>query len=77
MKTVLGVARQRHTLATGQIVSKARAARQGMQTFPNRWAPIPGEALRLRESGAGACAYGSRLHRRRDVLDFMDWAADG
>ncbi|WP_237109808.1 nucleotidyltransferase domain-containing protein [Nonomuraea sp. MG754425] len=49
---VTGVARLHYTLATGELTSKAGAARHALQTFPERWHRVVNEALRLREEDA-------------------------
>jgi hypothetical protein len=70
---VLGVPRLHYTLATGKVASKTEAGEYALSTFDDRWAPIVGEALRLRRGeGVQAENYRRRpLVRRREALDFM------
>jgi hypothetical protein len=69
---VLGVARQRYTLATGRITSKHDAGVYARDAFDARWHPIIDECLRLRAGGAQRSRYANPFARRRDMLDCMD-----
>ncbi len=69
---VLGVARQHHVVATGEVISKTDAAGYGLTAFDDRWHRIVRESLRLRLGGAGRPAYRTPLARRRDLLAFVE-----
>ena len=72
---VLGVARQRYTLATGRLTSKTGAGEWARDVFGERWWPILDECVRLRTGTAPRGYYYARpLARRRDALGFMDEA---
>src|SRR6266496_5317971 len=73
---VLGVSRLRYTLATGAITSKAGAGVYAREVFPERWHRIIDECLRIRRGAAGPSRYRSRIARRRDTLDFLDFVVD-
>jgi predicted nucleotidyltransferase len=68
---VLGVARQRYTIATGQLTSKHGAGEWAREVFAPRWHPIIDECLRIRTGAGGPSSYASPFDRRRDALDFM------
>jgi hypothetical protein len=73
---VLGVARQRYTIATGRIASKYDAGLYARETFPQRWHRIIDEALRIRTRSATRSGYANPFERRRDTLEFMELAMD-
>lgn len=64
---VLGVARLRHTLATGRVTSKTEAAGYAFDRYGPRWHRIVGEALRIRVGGPAR--YRSPRRRRADLVD--------
>lgn len=78
---VLGVARLRYTLATGDITSKAGAGEYALKTFGEPWSRILREALRIRAGPPSHSIYRTPLGRRRDALAFVamaiETAADG
>lgn len=73
---VLGVVRLHYTLATGQITSKEKAGLYALETFPERWHGVIGEALRIRRGCEGRASCHHRLARRRQALDFVSMVID-
>jgi hypothetical protein len=69
---VLGVARQRFTVATGGIASKSAAGLYGREVYPARWHRIIDECLRIRCGSREPSRYANPFLRRRDALQFMD-----
>jgi hypothetical protein len=51
---VLGMLRMRYTIMTGDVTSKAGAARHALETGRSRWRPIAELALELHESGVAS-----------------------
>lgn len=67
---VLGISRQRYTLATGKVASKSAAGEYALTVFDRPWHRIIRECLRIRRGAAGGL-YGNPFERRREALDFV------
>jgi predicted nucleotidyltransferase len=71
---VLGVARQRYTLATGRLTSKTGAGTWARDALPEAWRRVLDECVRLRSGIPSRSLYASRFARRGDALRFMEYA---
>jgi hypothetical protein len=71
---VLGVARQRYTIATGRIISKHGAGLFARETFGSRWHRIIDECVRIRMQSAERSRYANPFERRREALEFVKMA---
>ncbi|MCA1670566.1 MAG: DUF4111 domain-containing protein [Thermomicrobia bacterium] len=58
----------------GDTISKSAACRYALERFPERWNTVVAEALALRAGTSPSRR--SRVERRRDVLDFMEFVID-
>jgi hypothetical protein len=69
---VLGTARLRHRLETGEMASKSVAGRHALDHMDAQWRPILEEALAIREGRGPTAAYADDPARRRqDTMAFM------
>ncbi len=69
---VLGTARLRYRLETGEMASKGTAARHAMEQMDPQWRPILEEALAIREGRGSLPRYADDPQRRcADTIAFM------
>ena len=70
---VLGTSRLHHLLATDALTSKTGAGRYALEAFDERWHPIVGEAMTLRQLGEETGHYDDALDRRaQDTIGFAE-----
>ena len=69
---VLGTARLRYRLETGQMASKTTAGRHALEHMAHRWRPIIEEALAIRDGRGSTAPYADDPARRHeDTVAFM------
>lgn len=70
---VLGTSRLHHLLATDTLTSKTGAGRYALEAFDDRWHPIVGEAMTLRQLGEETGHYDDAPDRRaQDTIGFAE-----
>jgi hypothetical protein len=72
---VLGVARLHHLLVTGEMTTKSRAGRWGLECYPSHFHRVLREALRIREGGPDEYVHEVPA-RGRDTAEFTAYVVD-